>query len=125
MTKILLIEDDALVADAVQTVLRKAGYTVVTIPNGTVALAKLEGENPDLILTDILMPEKEGIETIRDIRARDQQVPIVVYSGGGMMRNYEFLNMAVKLGANDAIRKPFANEELLAVVKRSLENRIA
>ncbi|MGE3335986.1 MAG: response regulator [Rhodospirillaceae bacterium] len=125
MAKILLIEDDALVADAVQTVLRKAGYTVVTIPNGAVALAKLEGERPDLILTDILMPEKEGIETIRDIRARDQQVPIVVYSGGGMMKNFEFLNMAVKLGANDALRKPFANEELLAVVKRALENRIA
>lgn len=125
MAKILLIEDDALVADAVETVLRKAGYVVVTTPNGAVALAKLSGENPDLILTDILMPEKEGIETIRDIRARDPRVPIVAYSGGGMMKNYEFLNMALKLGANDAIRKPFANEELLAVVKRSLENRIA
>ncbi|MCC6913947.1 MAG: response regulator [Rhodospirillaceae bacterium] len=122
MAKILLIEDDALLAGVMEAVLRKAGYTVVTIPNGGSALAKLEGENPDLVITDLIMPEKEGIETIRAIREKDEHVPIVAYSGGGVMKNYDFLKMAVKLGANDALCKPFANEELLAAVKRLLEN---
>ncbi len=121
MAKILLIEDEHLVASTLEIVLLKAGHTVVLAANGAAGLTKFDQERPDLIITDIIMPEKEGIETIREIREKNTQVPIVAYSGGGRTKNYDFLRMAHKLGATEVLRKPFANEELLATVSRCLK----
>jgi DNA-binding response OmpR family regulator len=120
MAKILLIEDEMLVSSTLEIVLRKAGHTVVVAADGQIGLNKFAAERPDLVLTDIIMPEKEGIETIQEIRAIDPKVPILAYSGGGRTKNYDFLRMAHKLGANEVLRKPFANEDLLAAVRRCL-----
>lgn len=120
MAKILLIEDEMLVSSTIEIVLLKAGHTVVVAANGQIGMAKFDAERPDLVITDIIMPEKEGIETIQEIRAKDPHVAILAYSGGGRTKNYDFLRMAQKLGANEVIRKPFANEDLLAAVKRCL-----
>lgn len=123
MAKILLIEDEGLVAGTLEIVLRKVGHTVTIAPNGVVGLEKFAAERPDLIITDIIMPEKEGIETIQEIRAKDPDIPIIAYSGGGRTRNYDFLRMADKLGANEVIRKPFSNEDLIATVNRLLAKK--
>jgi len=120
VAKILLIEDELLVSSTIEIVLRKAGHTVVVAANGQIGMNKFAAERPDLVVTDIIMPEKEGIETIQELRAKDPSIPILAYSGGGRTKNYDFLRMAQKLGANEVIRKPFANEDLLAAVNRCL-----
>lgn len=121
MARILLIEDEPLVASTLEIVLLKAGHKVVIAPNGEVGLARFNAERPDLIITDIIMPEKEGIQTIQEIRQKDPHVPIIAYSGGGRTKNYDFLRMAYKLGATDVLRKPFSNEDLLAMIERCLK----
>lgn len=120
MARILLIEDEHLVASTLEIVLLKAGHNVTIAPNGEAGLAQFNAARPDLVITDIIMPEKEGIETIRDIRAKDPTVPILAYSGGGRTKNYDLLRMADKLGATEVMRKPFSNEELVATVARCL-----
>jgi DNA-binding response OmpR family regulator len=120
MAKILLIEDEELVAGTLEILLRKAGHVVTSASDGAVGLARLAAELPDLVITDIVMPEKEGIETIREIRTTHRDLPIIAYSGGGRTKNYDFLRMAAKLGATEVLMKPFANEQLLAAVHRCL-----
>lgn len=123
MAKILLIEDESLVAGTLEILLRKAGHAVVLAENGEVGLTRFDSEKPDLVITDIIMPEKEGLETVLAIRAKNKDVPIIAYSGGGRTKNYDFLRVADKFGATAVLRKPFANEELLTLVKKCLENK--
>lgn len=120
MAKILVIEDETLVSQTLEVLLMKAGHTVATAPDGAKGIAAYQAERPDLVITDIIMPEKEGIETIRELRAISQSVPIIAISGGGRTKNYDFLRIAHRLGATEVLRKPFANDELLAVVNRCL-----
>ena len=118
MANILLIEDEQIVAETLEIVLFKAGHDVVVAANGDIGLAQFIERKPDLVITDIIMPEKEGLETIRAIREKDPSVPILAYSGGGRTRNFDFLRMADKLGANEVLRKPFTNEDMIAAVAR-------
>jgi DNA-binding response OmpR family regulator len=120
MAKILIIDDEQLVASTMEIVLLKAGHTVVLANNGNVGVAKFKSDPADLVITDIIMPEKEGIEVIRELRVMSPQVPIIAISGGGRTKNYDFLRMAHKLGANEVLRKPFANDELVSLVRRCL-----
>jgi DNA-binding response OmpR family regulator len=121
MANILLIEDEQLVAATIEVVLMKAGHTVVLAGNGEIGVAKFKAAPFDLVITDIIMPQKEGIETIRELREHSATVPIIAISGGGRTKNYDFLRMAHKLGANDVLRKPFANAELVALVANCLK----
>jgi DNA-binding response OmpR family regulator len=116
MSTILLIEDENLVAGTIETVLKKAGYTVVHARDGEKGMAAFKAEMPDLVITDLIMPEKEGIQVIREIREISKDVPIIAISGGGRTQNYDFLRIAHKLGATEVLRKPFANKDLLTVV---------
>ena len=117
----LELEDEQLVAETIEVVLMKAGHTVTLAPNGEAGVAKFQAEAADLVITDIIMPKKEGIETIRELRAISPNVPIIAISGGGRTKNFDFLRMAHKLGANDVLRKPFANGELVALVANCLK----
>lgn len=125
MANILLIEDEQLVAATIEVVLMKAGHKVTVANNGEAGLAKFAEIAPDLVITDIIMPQKEGIETIRDLRAKSPNIPIIAISGGGRTKNFDFLRMAHKLGANEVLRKPFANADLVAVVGRCLNKQPA
>jgi YesN/AraC family two-component response regulator len=120
MAKILIIDDEQLVASTMEIVLLKAGHVVALASNGNLGVEKFKADPADLVITDIIMPEKEGIEVIRELRVIAPKVPIIAISGGGRTRNYDFLRMAHKLGANEVLRKPFANEELVSLVKRCL-----
>ena len=78
-------------------------------------------EKPDLVVTDIIMPEKEGIETIRDIRGEVPDAKIIAISGGGRIGNTDFLQIARKMGAIDALPKPFDPDDLLGRINTCLK----
>jgi len=111
--KILVIDDDEMVRDSLATVLRDRGYDVFTAPDGYRAMAVFASARPDMILTDILMPEQEGIETIRRIRLENPEIKIIAMSGGGRIIGVDVLDLAKKLGADDVLAKPFDPEHLL------------
>lgn len=122
MTKILVIDDNDLVRTSTRTILESEGYQVVEAGDGDAGIAKANSSAPDLILTDIVMPNKEGIEMIRDLRSRGYDGPIIAMSGGGRLDASEVLVLAGKLGADACIAKPFKKADLLAKVKACLDN---
>lgn len=121
MGHILVIDDEHPVANAVANALTKAGHTVTLAHNGDAGLTKFGVERPDLVITDIMMPGKEGIETIRELRKESASLPIIAMSGGGMTGSFDILTMARKLGATEVLGKPFSVDELIAMVSRCLE----
>jgi CheY-like chemotaxis protein len=117
---VLVIDDDRIVRDALRQVLQKAGYSVTCAADGVRGLAAFRENRPDLVITDIIMPEKEGIETIIEIRAQAPDLPILAISGGARIGNADFLQIAKRLGATDVLPKPFEPKELLAKVEACL-----
>lgn len=120
MTKILVIDDNPIARSTISTVLESDGYEIVAAADGNLGLAAFESEQPDLVITDIIMPEKEGIETIQDLLRRDPHAKVIAISGGGRIGNADFLEFARKFGAAETIAKPFDPEELLEATKRLL-----
>ena len=118
--RILLIEDDPDALLAIEILLSHLGYKVETARNGREGLKMFRANAPDLVLTDIIMPEVEGIETIIAMRQLRPDAKIVAMSGGGPMNRESLLDMTVKLGATDSLAKPFDDDQLAQVVARSL-----
>ena len=113
----LVIDDDAQIRRLMLRILAHAGYRAIEAPNGRLGVALFRTERPAVVVTDILMPEQEGIETIRTMRQEAPTTRIVAVSGGGQDRNMLFLGMAMELGADAVLAKPFHPDELLAAVK--------
>jgi len=122
---ICVIDDDESVRQTVGRILRGAGYAVVDARDGEIGLRVIERELPAMIVTDIVMPNREGIETIREAKQRFPAIPIIAISGGGRLGPDGFLELAVKLGADDCLAKPFRPEELLDKVSRLLKPQTA
>jgi DNA-binding response OmpR family regulator len=120
MARILVIDDDHAVRLTIQTFLERAGHEVVCASDGDQGLRAFVSVSPQLVITDIIMPNKEGIETIMQIRAHDATTPIIAMSGGGRVGNGDFLKMATRLGADQVLAKPFDRHELTAAVHRLL-----
>jgi DNA-binding NtrC family response regulator len=120
MSKILVIDDDPMVRKAIERILDRKGYDVVMADDGRRGLKLFEREQPDLVITDIIMPEREGIETIRAIQKIRPGAKIIAISGGGRVGNVDFLTLAAKLGAREIIAKPFDPSELTRSVSRCL-----
>lgn len=119
----LVVDDDPLVRDVVVRTLTSAGYRVHAAANGNEAV-KIFGKTPcGIVVTDIVMPEKEGIETIIELKRLDPEVKILAISGGGRERGKEFLRYASRLGANAVLSKPFRKAELLEIVAGFAEER--
>ena len=121
MATILLIDDDPLVAFTVERMLEGGGFTVIRAGDGEKGLRLLKEQKVDLIITDIIMPVKEGIETIREIREYDAKLPVIAVSGGGHGSGGNYLRMAQALGATEVLTKPFDQDDLLGAVKRCLK----
>ncbi len=119
--RILVIADDELVRSTLRDVLEDAGYEVSEAADGKQGLAFFEAQPVDVVVTDILMPEKDGIETIIELRRRFLPVKIIAISGGGSAKNLDFLELAKKVGARRILAKPFTPGELLAAVNDVLE----
>jgi DNA-binding response OmpR family regulator len=119
MAKVLVIEDDQPLRELLCLMLQSAGHETVEAPDGTHGFARFAGERPDLVITDLVMPEREGIETIQQIRELDETLPIIAISGmwGG---EFEPLADAKLLGASVALQKPIARRTLLEEVSKLL-----
>ncbi|MGF1625338.1 MAG: response regulator [Alphaproteobacteria bacterium] len=124
MPRILLIEDDDLVRESIQAQLEAAGHEVVPAAHGGEGLAKFEGGRFDLVLTDILMPNVEGLETIKLLRSRDAGIAIIAMSGGARRlmdaapvdAKVDILKFADAFGANLTLHKPFSRSDLLRAI---------
>ena len=120
MAKILLVDDDPLVVESLLSAMESKGHTVVTASNGIKALKKFDQSAFDLVVTDIIMPEMDGIETILKMRCKRSNAKIVAISGGGRIGNVDYLEAAKKLGAIAVIEKPFRFEEFFKVLNDCL-----
>ena len=117
MARILVVDDDALFRETLLTSLEGAGHELSAAANGVECLRLLEQQQADLVIMDILMPEKEGIETIIELRKRFPELRIIAMSGGGAPGKVNMLEAAKKLGANLGLAKPFR----LAALTKSIE----
>lgn len=120
MKRILVIEDDDSVRKLIRRILEGAGYTVLEAPDGVQGVQVYREQRPDLVLTDIFMPGKEGLETILELGLLDPEVRIIAVSGGGNMGILNPLPMAAKLGALRTLSKPFSGKELVDLVEEIL-----
>ena len=120
MARILVVDDEVLLRKLVRKMLEEVGHQVAEATNGNEALAMVERTPPDLVIMDVLMPEREGIETIASLRRAKSAIPILAISGGGRTRMTEFLTVAEKFGAQGSLRKPFDQKALLDAVQNLL-----
>lgn len=120
---ILLVDDEEMVRTQIRASLELEGYAITEASNGREAVDMLKGFKPDLVITDILMPEKEGIETIMEIRQMYPDIRIIAISGGVRTENMDFLKIAKRLGADLALPKPFGRQQLLSMVHELLGDR--
>ena len=118
--KILVIDDEPAVRYAVTRILESSGYEVTAAPDGMRGMSQFHLWHPDLVITDLIMPEQEGMQTIKQIREADPAVKIMAISGGGRLVNVDFLQVARRLGADEILAKPFDSRELLSTVRRLL-----
>jgi CheY-like chemotaxis protein len=116
MVRILLIDDNAPLRNLLRLQLEGAGYTVLEAPDGDEGLRLYQDRGADLVLCDLFMPGKEGLETIRELRAAGER-RIIALSGDGSMEASDFLRMAQMMGAARALNKPFDAETLLEAVR--------
>jgi CheY-like chemotaxis protein len=115
----LIIDDDPLLRQVVSAILSSAGHSVHAAANGQQAIRILEAIAVDNVITDIWMPEMEGLETIIHIAKRHPAVRIVAISGGKCNERYDVLKLAESLGADAVLAKPFGKDELLAAIERA------
>jgi len=108
MAKILIIDDEQPIREALGAIAAAAGHECCCAADGRQGLAQFALFQPDLVITDLLMPDIEGMETIGEMRRLRPDLPIIAVSGGGRVGNMTFLKIAESLGANRSIAKPFS-----------------
>ena len=119
MRKILIVDDEASVRDSLRMIFKKE-YQVVVASSADDALAKVQSEEPDLVFLDIIMPEKDGMQALREIRGMQSQTQVVMLTATKTLKTAV---EAMKLGAYDYITKPFDVEELKIIAQKALESR--
>jgi len=120
MARILIIDDDVQILDMLRQILKSEGYEVVEAADGREGIRLYREDPADLIITDIIMPEKEGIETIMELKRDFPDVKIIAISGGGRIGPEEYLPMAEMLGAKRTFSKPVERKQLLNAVRKLL-----
>lgn len=120
MPSILIIDDDDSLRDSLRRILHKEGYTIMEASEGGRGLKLLERSSVDLILLDIFMPDKDGLETIGELRRAHPGITIIAMSGGGFIGTVDVLHVAKKLGVRRTLAKPFTREQLLDAVREEL-----
>ncbi len=118
--RILLIDDDDLFRKSVKLMLERAGNSVVEAVEGGEGLRLYRAGGIDVVITDLIMPGKEGLETIRELRALDPEVRIVAVSGGGRVNAFDYLPVAKAFGALRVLDKPFTDTDLLGAIQAVL-----
>jgi CheY-like chemotaxis protein len=119
-SRILLVDDDDAIRELLELVLQRKGLQVVKACDGREALSLYKKQEFDLVVTDLIMPDKEGIETILEIRAMKRPIRILAISGGGRVDQSMHLNLARSVGADRVLAKPFLPKDFLEVVEELL-----
>lgn len=123
MATILLIDDNAAVRSYLGAELRAEGHQIREAANGAEGIRAYRQDRPDLVICDLFMPEKEGIETIRELRALDGRVRLIAISGGGTRAGTDtLLAVAKQFGAVAALAKPFDRATLLEAIEQALSS---
>jgi CheY-like chemotaxis protein len=120
MAVLLVIDDDAGMRKLMVRTLSDSKHQVLEAENGREGLRMMDEHKPDVVITDILMPQKEGIETIREVQERAPDTKIIAISGGGASHNLMFLDVARAFGADAVLAKPFRPAELVDTVAQVL-----
>jgi DNA-binding response OmpR family regulator len=116
MAKILVLDDEPSILLMIKKMLEKEGYEVDLALNGLVGMELFEKNKPDLVITDIIMPEKEGLETILELRKKHPELKIIAISGGGRIGPQGYLPSAKYLGADMVFQKPLVQREFVQAV---------
>ena len=117
---ILIVDDEADIRESLEYLLRQEGYLVETAPDAAEGLRKIEASRYDLVLLDLMMPDRSGLDVLRDVRLKDQETPIFVITAYGSV---PVAVEALKAGANDFFEKPWKNEKLLIEIERMISKR--
>ena len=120
MARVLIVDDDPLVLETLVHMMESAGYSVLTASDGKQALRTCMENQPDLVIVDMIMPEMEGLETIKQLKHCHADLKIIAISGGGSLRPKDYLDLAKKLGAHAAVTKPCTRDELVNTAKKLL-----
>jgi two-component system chemotaxis response regulator CheY len=119
--RIMIVDDDASIRRALHLLLSKAGYDVVQASDGSEAVRLWREQGGDLVITDLHMPQKDGIETIIELLSHTPGIRIIAMSGGGQTKRLDLLGNMALLGTIHTIEKPFTLSEMLTVVTRALK----
>lgn len=116
MSHILVIEDDQQMREMLIQMLQRAGHTAIGAGDGLEGMHIVREQAVDLIITDIIMPEQEGLETITQVRREHPAIPVIAISGGGRVEPESYLHSAKLLGAAYAFAKPLNRDEIIRAV---------
>ena len=120
MAKILIVEDDVALSQVLRAALSESGHDVMEAFDGTTASKIMKKESVDLIVADIFLPEKDGLDLIREVKRGAPEVKIIAISGGGRHDKDTYLKAAMSFGADCRIDKPFDIAELLGSIAELL-----
>jgi YesN/AraC family two-component response regulator len=120
MKKILVIDDEPLIRTFLRATLEHAGYEVKEASDGNEGLHLLHTYSPDLIITDMIMPDKDGIELIMEIRKSESAIKLIAISGGGYIPAEKYLTLAKALNIDTCLQKPFDSQQIISAVKKCL-----
>jgi DNA-binding response OmpR family regulator len=123
MARILVIDDDSRIRELLRQILEEAGYTVDEAPDGQVGIEMYAANPVDVVLLDIIMPEKEGIETIRELKSEFPDSRVIAISGGGRIRADNYLKVIRAFGAEYTFAKPVPRRELLDAISSLCEDK--
>ena len=121
MKQILIIDDESQIRLVLKKMLVREGFSVISASDGKEGMKLFKKDVVDLVITDIIMPEKEGVEVIMELKKDYPDVPIIAISGGGQFSSKHYLDMAKLLGVNAIFDKPIYKDELLKEVKKCLK----
>ena len=125
MARILIIDDEPQIRSMLRLMLERVGYEVAEAPDGIEGIRRYRENPADLIITDLIMPNKDGIGMIIDLKKEFPKVKIIAMSGGGVNRPEGYLDGAKKLGASRTLTKPIDRDEMLKAVKETLKGPAA
>ena len=120
MKQILIVDDEPQILSLLKAIFTREGFTVIEASNGNAAMELLRTNTIHLIITDIIMPEKEGLEIINELRKDKSDIPIIAMSGGGKNSASRYLETAKLLGAVEVVEKPIEKNILLDLVNKCL-----